>query len=251
MVCFVFLIWQHLLTCTPQPQPHVSKITAVTVYSADCLQGDSNVMEKFVIDPTTGVLHLQEMLDYEKQREYRFTVVASDRAATNSLTGQTEVVLSVTNVNDEAPKISLELLSEQPDRETLELSEATPVGTLVGLLQVTDEDSSSVQCTLHSTSKFRLLRVQSNSSEFRIVTASVFDREISPYELINVQCNDVGDRLQLTTGTSVRVHITDENDCTPEFLNVDAYPSYSDGVLQLQVMENNFVGTLRITLVFT
>lgn len=198
------------------------------------LRGEPTALDKFQIDQYSGSVQLVDTLDYERQREFRFTVVATDRSASNALTGLTEVLINVSNVNDAAPRIELELVTDQEDKQTVELRESTPVGTLVGLFQVHDDDSALVNCVLLSSSKFRLVRTAGNSSEFRIVTTALFDRELSQLEHLTIQCVDQGDRIQLTSSATIRVDIADENDCSPEFV-LEPNTVLRNGMLVIQV----------------
>jgi len=60
-----------------------------------------------------------------------FTVTAGERGST--LTGTAQVVIDLTDVNDNSPMF--------PSNLEFSVAENEPVGTLVGIIQTTDEDS--------------------------------------------------------------------------------------------------------------
>ena len=91
-----------------------------------------NEEELFSVDYNEGVVYLAQSLDYERKQQHQLTLRATDSAAG----GYTEAILfiSVLDVNDCTPEFS------QPSYE-VEVSEATPRGSVILHLAATDGDT--------------------------------------------------------------------------------------------------------------
>ncbi|XP_039556963.1 protocadherin gamma-B5-like [Passer montanus] len=162
----------------PEDVPVGSVIIAVTATDADeGLNGHvkysfkkitEKALEIFYLDSETGEITLLRSLDFEEGDSYELEVQARDGAG---LSDTAEVAITVTDVNDNAPEISV--------RSALsEISEDAPSGTVVALLHVQDRDSGAngqVRCSLEGGVPFRLQRSQGNY--YSVVTASELDRE--------------------------------------------------------------------------
>uniref|UniRef100_A0A8B9UNW5 Cadherin domain-containing protein n=1 Tax=Anas zonorhyncha TaxID=75864 RepID=A0A8B9UNW5_9AVES len=98
--------------------------------------------EIFYVDPETGTIRLLRSLDFEEDDSHELGVQARD---SGELFDTATVSISVTDVNDNAPEISV--------RSALnEISEDAPPGTVVALLHVQDRDSGAngeVRCSLN------------------------------------------------------------------------------------------------------
>ena len=182
----------------------------------------------FAINATTGVITVNGPIDYEKDIVFSLTVVASDLGP-NSLPTFSKVVLYVVDVNDNPPKILLNLLTSS---RYAQVPENAPVGTFVSHVAVSDADSSvtgngRVDCSIDSVD-FRLETIY--PSEFKLVTAKVFDREAETQHALSIRCHDNGlPRLMASTKTLV-VQVTDENDNSPRM---------SSDVFFVSLAENN------------
>ena len=166
----------------------------------------------FVINDTTGQITLGSSLDYESTSEYNFLVTAKDMNP-ESLTAEARVVIQVTNVNDNAPVITVDSLT---DDDIVRVSETAGIGAFVAIVRVQDPDTSDhtqISCSLIGDS-FQLQHIF--ETEFKIVTSSILDRESSETHNITFFCSD-GDSLHLTSSVDIIVHITDQNDNTPLF----------------------------------
>ncbi|XP_016161125.1 PREDICTED: protocadherin gamma-A2-like, partial [Ficedula albicollis] len=149
--------------------------TLVTVTATDTDEGLSQprtpTMETsdiFHLDSECGAITLLRSLDYEEGDSYELQVQARDGGG---LSDTAKVTISVTDINDNAPVISV--------RSTLsEISEDAPMGTVVALLHVQDRDSGpngAVGCSLDGDIPFRLEK--SFDDYYRVVTARELDRE--------------------------------------------------------------------------
>ncbi|XP_010724720.2 protocadherin gamma-A7-like, partial [Meleagris gallopavo] len=137
----------------------------------------------FHLEPKTGAITLVRNLDFEEADLYELRVRAKDGG---SLSNTARVSISVTDVNDNAPEISV--------RSALsEISEDAAPGTVVALLHVQDRDSGAngeVRCSLGESVPFRLERALDDY--YSVVTARELDRERASEYNVTVRAADGG-----------------------------------------------------------
>ncbi|NWV21706.1 PCDGA protein, partial [Origma solitaria] len=182
----------------------------------------------FHLDSENGEITLLRSLDFEEGNNYELEVRARDGGG---LFDTTKVAIFVTDINDNAPLISV--------RSALsEVSEDAPSGTVVALLHVQDSDSGAngeVRCSLDGDVPFRLQ--SSHGSYYSVVTARELDREqVSEYN-VTVRAADGGLR-PLQSSAVLALRVLDVNDNAPVF----AQERYS-----ARVAENNAAGALVLT----
>uniref|UniRef100_A0A803WEP5 Cadherin domain-containing protein n=1 Tax=Ficedula albicollis TaxID=59894 RepID=A0A803WEP5_FICAL len=214
--------------------------TLLIVTATDADEGVNGHVEyslKKVSDRTSNIFHLDSesgeisvfrILDYEEGDSYELEVQARDGGG---LFDAAKVTIIVTDVNDNAPEISM--------RSALsEISEDAPSGTVVALLHVEDHDSGpngEVRCSLDGTLPFRLQ--SSHGSYYRVVTARELDREqVSEYN-VTVRAADGGSPA-LQSSAVLALRVLDVNDNAPVF----AEERYS-----ARLAENNAAGALVLT----
>ncbi|XP_057269672.1 protocadherin gamma-A2-like isoform X4 [Pezoporus wallicus] len=182
----------------------------------------------FELDSETGALTIVGCLDFEEASSHELEVQAHDGG---DLFDTAKVVITVTDVNDNAPVISV--------RSSLsEISEDAPPETVVALLHVHDRDSetnSQVRCSLDGGVPFRLR--SSQGSYYSVVTAGELDREkVSQYN-VTVRAVDGGSPAMQSSAV-LALRVLDVNDNAPVF----AEPRYS-----ARLAENNAAGALVLT----
>uniref|UniRef100_A0A8C4SW14 Protocadherin-16 n=1 Tax=Erpetoichthys calabaricus TaxID=27687 RepID=A0A8C4SW14_ERPCA len=165
----------------------------------------------FGIVADSGWLFVKSVLDRETKDLYLLTVLASSGAGHLKKTGSATVRVSVTDENDNAPRLSQE-------RVFLALSENMPPGTGFGRVTASDRDAG-----FNSVLSFRLMysdqNFQINSETGEISTRIILDREHqSSYQLI-VVVQDGGTPPRSTTGT-IFITVLDENDNAPSFVHI-------------------------------
>ncbi|XP_040429016.1 protocadherin gamma-A10-like isoform X4 [Cygnus olor] len=222
----------------PEDVPVGSTLLALTATDADeGLNGEVKYSvikltavqtDKFYLDPETGSIRLVRSLDFEEGDSYEFSVEARDNG---ELFDTATVSISVTDVNDNAPEISV--------RSALsEISEDAPSGTVVALLHVQDRDSGAngeVRCSIVEGVPFRLERALNNY--YSVVTARELDREeVSEYN-VTVRAAD-GGSPSLRSSAVLALRVLDVNDNAPVF----AEARYS-----ARLAENNAEGALVLT----
>nr|XP_021144583.1 protocadherin gamma-A7 [Columba livia] len=179
----------------------------------------------FHLNSETGEISLKDNLDFEELSSHELEVQARDGG---DLSDTTKVVISVTDVNDNAPHILTQSALN-------EISEGAPSGTVVALLYVQDRDSGpngEVRCNIAENLPFRLEK--SFDDYYRVVTAEELDREqVSEYN-VTVRAADGGSPA-LWSSAVLWLRVLDVNDNAPVF----AEARYS-----ARVPENNAAGAL-------
>ncbi|KAM8733096.1 protocadherin-19 isoform X6 [Acanthopagrus latus] len=184
--------------------------------------------DAFKIDPRTGIITVNGVLDYETTQIYEIDVQAKDLGP-NSIPAHCKVTVNVMDTNDNPPVISLLSLNT----EMVEVSENAQRGYVIALVRVSDKDSGAngkVQCRLQGNVPFRLQEYESFST---ILVDGRLDREQKDTYNLTIQAEDSG-TPPLRATKSLVVKVTDENDNPPHFLK----PHYQE-----MVMENNLPGS--------
>ncbi|XP_066416555.1 protocadherin gamma-A10-like [Molothrus aeneus] len=222
----------------PEDVPVGSTLVTVTATDADeGLNGkvkysfhkiSDRASEHFNLDSETGEITVKDDLDFEEISSHEFEVQAHDGG---ELSDTAKVVITVTDVNDNVPKISV--------RSALnEISEDAPLETVVALLHVQDRDSGEngdVRCSIDKNVPFRLEK--SYEDYYRVVTARELDREqVSEYN-VTVRAADGGSPA-LQSSAVLALRVLDVNDNAPVFLE-ERYSA--------RLAENNAAGALVLT----
>ncbi|OXB52834.1 hypothetical protein ASZ78_007860, partial [Callipepla squamata] len=182
----------------------------------------------FQLESDTGAITLLRSLDFEEGQSYYLEVQARDGGG---LSDTAKVSISVTDVNDNAPEISV--------RSALsEISEDAAPGTVVALVHVQDRDSGGngeVRCSLGEGVPFRLERALDDY--YSVVTARELDREQASEYNVTVRAADGGSPA-LRSSAVLALRVLDVNDNAPVF----AEARYS-----ARLPENNAEGALVLT----
>ncbi|NWW00743.1 PCDGH protein, partial [Machaerirhynchus nigripectus] len=190
----------------------------------------AKVLQKFTVDAQSGMIMLQEPLDFEDTRAFSLTVEATDGGG---LLAHCKVEVEVLDVNDNPPEITILSLSSP-------VPEDAPAGTVVALLNVNDLDSGEngqVSCELSGEAPLAI--VASSGGSYKVVTASALDREQASEHRVTVVARDRG-RPALSSSTELVLEVSDVNDNAPVFEEA-AYSAY--------VSENNAAGALVLRVV--
>ncbi|XP_034147750.1 protocadherin gamma-A11-like [Esox lucius] len=182
-----------------------------------------NVADIFKIDETTGIICLAGGIDYEKDKKYEVRVEAKDQGG---LTDTSKVVIEVTDVNDNAPLMNVMSFSSP-------LSENSPPGTTVAIINIKDADSErngQITCSVNINLPFKIK--SSLSSYYTLISDVAFDRETTPEYNITITATDSGSP-PLSSSRTLHLRISDVNDNAPLF-NQSSYSAY--------VIENNSPG---------
>ncbi|XP_053542748.1 protocadherin beta-16 isoform X13 [Ictalurus punctatus] len=183
-----------------------------------------NAAQLFTIDKLTGQIKVNGDIDYEEEKYYDIRVQAKDG---QGLASTASVIIDISDVNDNAPKIILKSLNNP-------LPENVIVGTEVAIINVQDKDSGDnrqIRCSIHENVPFKLNK--SIKNYFTLLTSSTLDREKEADYNITITATDGGSPT-LSTSMTIHLSVSDVNDNPPVF-EQQSYTAY--------VMENNKPGT--------
>ncbi|KAK5861065.1 hypothetical protein PBY51_022487 [Eleginops maclovinus] len=199
-------------------------------------QVSHEIRELFQVDNKSGRLTLRSPVDFEDKSTYELDVQATDLGP-NPTPSVCKIIIHVTDVNDNAPEISITPMTSISTGIAY-ISESAEKDSLVALISTLDRDSgvnSQVHCTLYGHDHFKLLQAYEDS--YMIVTAAALDRErISEYNL-TVMAEDFGSPA-LRKITQYTIRLSDENDNAPHF---------TKAVYEVSVLENNAPGAYITT----
>ncbi|XP_068596821.1 protocadherin gamma-A4-like [Brachionichthys hirsutus] len=208
----------------------------VTVNAADADEGvngdvtyefghvTDDVKKIFSIHRKLGEIKLIGALDYESTSSFEIRVKAKDGLG---LSSYSKVIISITDVNDNAPVINLKSLTNP-------VPENVSPGTEVGVVNVQDRDSGNnrqVRCSIQQNVPLKL--VPSIKNYYSLVTTGQLDREVVSDYNITITATDEGSP-PLSSSKSVQLSVADINDNPPVF-EEQSYSAY--------VSENNKPGS--------
>lgn len=172
----------------------------------------------FVINDITGEMYAQRTMDREERAVWRFVVMATDEEG-EGLTGFTDVIINVWDINDNAPTFTC-----GPDNCHSSIAENSPPGTLAVEMTAVDLDDAAIGQNailtyritenVHSTKKEDLFAIDSSTGTIS-VAAEGLDRELADTHRVVVEASDGGG---MTGTATVTIAVTDINDHAPKFL---------------------------------
>jgi hypothetical protein len=251
-------------------QPPGTLIGQITAFDSDqglnghvtysIVNSNSNSMEKnsllkhFSLDAETGVLTLKTALDYEDKQFFSLNIEARD-SGVGSLPAYTTVDVSVLDVNDNSPEISVSFLNTLTRNVTDEnvqhiyLKENYQVNKFIAHVSISDRDvdakldwqvlindnviaDSKTQTKSHECVTVNKL----NANSFTVNTGPAkLDRETVPLVRVQIVSWDVVGVNEVSNKASYTfvLHVLDVNDNSPEF---------GVATFDLSIVENNQVG---------
>uniref|UniRef100_UPI003AB1041A protocadherin alpha-C2-like n=1 Tax=Centroberyx gerrardi TaxID=166262 RepID=UPI003AB1041A len=194
-------------------------------------RGNVDPSDIFDIDANTGEITVKGILDHEKTPAYEIRVQVKDQGfIPRSAHGK--VLIEVTDVNDNAPEITVTSL-RNPVKENVEK------GTVVALVTVSDKDGGKNGVNNCKVSGVLPFKLESNyKNEYSLVVDGPLDRERASQYNVTITATDEG-IPPLSSTSTVIVHISDVNDNAPRF---------SDPVVNIYVKENSEVGAVIYTM---
>ncbi|XP_072573206.1 protocadherin alpha-3-like [Paramormyrops kingsleyae] len=172
-----------------------------------------NSISLFAIDPKSGEITVNGVLDYETNSAVEIHVQAQDKGQ-NPRAAHCKVLIEIIDVNDNYPEITVTSLINT-------VKEDAALGTMVGLITVKDNDggkNGEVHCKITGTAVFKLK--SSYKDYYSLVVDGPLDRErVSQYN-VTITASDEG-TPPLSSVTVITVHVSDVNDNAPRFPNPD------------------------------
>ncbi|XP_026214090.1 LOW QUALITY PROTEIN: protocadherin beta-15-like [Anabas testudineus] len=196
-------------------------INGEITYGFDHVSDENQV---FSLNAKTGDVNVAGSIDYEKQSSYEMQISAKDGLG---LASYATLTIEITDINDNAPVISLKSLTKQ-------IPENVSPGTEVGIINVQDRDSDNnrqVRCSIQQNVPFKL--VPSIKNYYSLVTTGQLDRELVSDYNITISATDEGSP-PLSSSKTVQLSVADINDNPPVF-EEQSYSAY--------VSENNKPGS--------
>uniref|UniRef100_A0A8D2DDH6 Protocadherin gamma subfamily A, 4 n=1 Tax=Sciurus vulgaris TaxID=55149 RepID=A0A8D2DDH6_SCIVU len=170
-------------------------------------------LSKFQLNKNTGEIKISEILDYEEISFYELEIQAEDGGA---YLATAKVLITVEDINDNSPEVTITSLFSP-------VTEDSPLGTVIALLNVHDLDSGQngeVTCSISSNLPFKLEK--SIDSYYRLVTHRALDREQVSFYNITVTATD-GGSPPLSTETHFTLQVADINDNPPTFSHISYF----------------------------
>ena len=183
----------------------------------------------FGINSASGEVFVKENLDFEQGQIYLISVEAHDRGV-GSLPATASLVIRVMDMNDNPPQIKVNTLTTTGEAQVMENAK---VGTFVAHISVEDKDkgeNGEFACAINN-KNFQLQKLYL-TSEYKLVTSKVFDRETKKSYTVPFVCKDRGNQPQ-TSVVNIHVKVMDQNDHAPIF-----WPRRYSAILE----ENNPIG---------
>ena len=167
-------------------------------------------MDKFAIDPSTGVIRTTGPLDFERRRRHSLVVGTEESRLTGSrLANMTATIeVEVTDVNDVAPEFF-----QTPRANTIQVRNDVAPGQVIGLVRARDGDGSPE----HSRVRYRLS--ESRSSDYAtkyfavdedtgdITLTGDLKQELYEIYHLSVIAYDSGEPEPLTAEVTIVVHV--------------------------------------------
>ena len=167
-----------------------------------------------LIDAISGVISLNDSLDYENTTEYNITVFASDSGEI-SLTSTVVLLILVEDYNEFSPMFTMDVYS-------IDIAEDSEVLSSVITLSATDADGGSTSIV-----EYELLNDNStfviNPTTGLVQFMVLLDREMTPFYSLTVRAYNPFGNPALESFTTLNITITDVNDNAPLFPQEEEY----------------------------
>lgn len=170
-----------------------------------------------MINDITGEMYAQRSMDREERAVWRFVVMATDEEG-EGLTGFTDVIINVWDINDNAPTFVC-----APDNCHSSVVENSSPGTFVVEMTAVDMDDAAVgqnailtyriSANAQNPYNANLFTIDSSTGTIS-VAAEGLDRELADSHHLVVEARDGGG---MTGTATVTVTVTDINDHVPKF----------------------------------
>ncbi|XP_041379039.1 protocadherin Fat 4-like, partial [Gigantopelta aegis] len=211
------------VTNTTENSPVGSLVSTISAKDKDGSKPNNEFMytlesvglDKFIINSTSGQIHLRNTIDRElDQKQYNLTVVATDRGRV-PLSSTTNVLVSIVNVNDEKPTFT-------PTSVNDEIYENVTVNTIIRSVHAVDldEDASllySIWWNRSTVVAQNMFNINRSTGDIKII--GKLDRETAEVVHLYIHVWDQHEKTNKpqTATASLTVTILDVNDNKPSF----------------------------------
>ncbi|XP_034946688.1 cadherin-related tumor suppressor [Chelonus insularis] len=203
------------------------------VYTTDADEGlngdvfysleDGNQNGKFIIDEATGQISLAKELDRETCDNYVLIVVAHDAGLQVRLSSSATVNIDILDENDNAPTFI-------DNKSQISIIETTPINSKLLQFKATDNDlNSNSELTFAISYGNRRDTFYIDPSTGILYLKKPLDYEEHKSYTLNISCTDAG-HPKMSSTTSLRVDIIDDNDNPPIFPNTAIVRQIREGI---------------------
>ncbi|KAG8592191.1 hypothetical protein GDO81_000433 [Engystomops pustulosus] len=203
---------------------------AEVVYSIE----SGNTANAFYIDPVLGIIKTAKELDRHSHGQYELVIKASDHG-TPTMSQITSVHILVTVSDNAAPKFMKKEYSA-------EISESVRIGSFVAMLST--HSQSSVTYEIKRGNTVNAFEINPNSGV--VITQKHLDFETVASYTLTIQATNMAG---LSTNTTLIVHVRDENDNFPVFVQTEYRGLISESAPANSVIltDENFPLVIRAT----
>eukprot|EP00794_Sanderia_malayensis_P015994 gene15994-17605_t len=157
----------------------------------------NNYSTAFIIDNTTGLIRNRLQFDFERQKFYTFVLLARD--SVSQRVGQTHVIVSVKDINDNSPVfINTNLVHN--------ISEATSVGSTVLTVTAKDADSTTNGQIVYRASGGDGMTEFTVEPDGKVILSSHLDSKIKQNYTLIITASDLGNPT-LETNITVTINV--------------------------------------------
>ena len=194
----------------------------------------ADILNSFQVSEDTGELSVVTKLVYEPDNAHKIiNIVATDKGD-NPQSSQATVYLTILDVGNNPPKITLTYLEPEISPNNILVKENTSLDKTVVHVNVEDTDTGdngNVSCLTYNT-YFGMKEVTSSVGRkgYKVFIQHLLNRESMDKHNVTVTCIDGGD---MESSVSFMVTVKDENDNSPKF---------STYIYHAEIYENNTYG---------
>uniref|UniRef100_A0A0A1WPP1 Fat-like cadherin-related tumor suppressor homolog n=1 Tax=Zeugodacus cucurbitae TaxID=28588 RepID=A0A0A1WPP1_ZEUCU len=199
---------------------------------------DGDVGQRFRINPSTGVITANDNIDYEKNKSFNLTIIATNMA---SATSTHNIIIHILDINDNEPFFEKTAYNGT-------ISEIATIGSFVFqkndpqkrplLVTVKDLDegvNSMIEYTILNNQAKEYFEIDSSTGAIKLLKQVDYER--NKYFRFDVMINDLGvPKLYAKYHSTIHIDVENINDCPPVFtksyMNVTLYqPTYENIII--------------------
>ncbi|CAF1425281.1 unnamed protein product [Adineta steineri] len=184
----------------------------------------------FEINIRTGIVKLIQLLDYEYETNYHFSVRARDNGP-DAVSVYTQVQIDILDVNDSPPDIDFILPDSNPQKNIFYIEEEKEINTRLFHLSVSDKDSVNNKILLKLLTYQNLFQLNEQYNDlYNLIIIGRLDREQQEEYKLIFEATDQGAERSLTIQKNITISLIDINDSPPI---LDPFPT------PIRINENN------------
>ena len=190
----------------------------------------ADILDSFKVSESTGELSVAANLDYERDSAHKTILIIACDKGDNPLSATATVYLTIIDVGNNPPQISLTYLETEISPNVILVSENSPMNKTVVHVSVEDTDTGqngNVTCLTYNT-YFGMKEVTASTGRkgYKVFVQHLLNRESMDRHNVTVTCIDGGD---MESSVAFVVSVKDEN---------DNFPIFSTYIYKASVLEN-------------